>query len=79
MASTLDLVSFNVPGMTQDSDRSAVHSSLDGVPGIEEVVINLPARLVQVKYDPEEVSPEEIKALIESTGLMVQRYSNGYR
>ncbi|ACZ41509.1 Heavy metal transport/detoxification protein [Thermobaculum terrenum ATCC BAA-798] len=79
MASTLDLVSFNVPGMTQDSDRSAVYSSLDGVPGIEEVVINLPARLVQVKYDPEEVSPEEIKALIESTGLMVQRYSNGYR
>jgi len=79
VASTLDLVSFNVPGMTQDSDRSAVYSSLDGVPGIEEVVINLPARLVQVKYDPEEVSPEEIKALIESTGLMVQRYSNGYR
>ena len=75
----IDIVSYNVPGLTTDGAPDAVRSALTSVPGVSEVIINLPVRLVQVEYDEEQTTPEALKAIIESTGLIVQRYAEGRR
>jgi copper chaperone CopZ len=46
---------------------------------VAEVKVNVPARLVQVGYDDDRVTAEEIKAAIEAAGYSVQRYSDGKR
>lgn len=75
--SSVQITSFNVPGIR---DRDAAESISDAVrpaEGVEQVIVNVPARLIQVTYDEGRMTAESLKAAIEASGFRVQRYSDG--
>jgi copper chaperone CopZ len=73
------ITSFTVPGVNRGDDAEIIRGAVGPAAGVSEVVINLPARLVQVEYDEDRTSPHALKTVIESAGYLVQRYSDGKR
>lgn len=73
------ITSYTVPKIHGLSDAEALRGAISLLPGVAEVKVNVPARLVQVDYDDERVTSEAIKAAIEAAGYVVQRYSDGKR
>lgn len=75
----MTIITFNVPRIHGRESAQAIESAVRPTAGVGEVIVNVPARIVQVEYDEEQLTPEAIKILIESAGFPVQRYSNGKR
>lgn len=59
---------FDVPSMYGDHHVIAVRQALLVVPGVEEVWASSAWQQVQVTYEPETVSPDEISQALEQTG-----------
>ena len=47
----LHIISFTVPSMASTTAAEAVRQAVTPTAGVENVVFNVPARLVQVHYD----------------------------
>lgn len=75
----MTIITFNVPRIHGGESAQAIESAVRPTAGVAEVIVNVPARIVQVEYDEEQLTPEAIKSVIESAGFPVQRYSNGKR
>ncbi|MDP9350065.1 MAG: heavy-metal-associated domain-containing protein [Chloroflexota bacterium] len=75
----MTITTFNVPGINGEESAQSVASAVQPTQGVSEVIVNVPARIVQVEYDPDQLTAEVLKSVIESAGFTVQRYSNGKR
>lgn len=75
----MTITSFNVPSISVDGGAQTIRSAIESAEGVSEVLVNTAARLVQVEYDKERITPEALKGAIEAAGYRVQRYSNGKR
>jgi copper chaperone CopZ len=71
--------SFTVPRIAGPAGAEAITRALRPADGVSDVVINVPARIVQVTYDEARTSDEALRTLIERAGYPVQRYSWGKR
>ena len=75
----LSIISFTVPSIGSSTAADTVRQAVAPTAGVENVVVNVPARLVQVHYDPARTNSEALKAALEAAGFLVQRYSDGHR
>jgi copper chaperone CopZ len=64
-------VSFSVMGMTCMSCARKVEGVLWERPGVIEAVVDLAGQEATVSYDPEKVSPDDLKAAVETVGYRV--------
>ncbi len=74
-----NITTFNVPSLTRPEAVEAIFNSVRPMPGVTDVTINLPVRLVNVEYDPTATNADALKDAIERAGYRVQRYSDGRR
>ncbi len=56
---------LNVPDISCEHCERTITSTLEPVAGIREVHVDIPAHLVRVEYDDNEVNLERIKALLQ--------------
>ncbi len=75
----MTITSFNVPNITVAEGAQAITTAVEPTDGVNRVLVNTAARLVQVEYDEDRTTPELLKGAIEAAGYRVQRYSNGKR
>lgn len=75
----MTITTFNVPTMNCSGCAEAIVSAVRPAAGVSNIVLNVPARLVQVEYDGQQTSPGALKGAIEGGGYRVQRYSDGLR
>lgn len=73
------ITSFNVPTINDAGSVEKVTNAVRPSKGVSDVIVNVPARIVQVVYDSEQTDPHTLKAAIEAAGFLVQRYSDGRR
>jgi copper chaperone len=67
----MDTLTLNVTGMTCGGCENAVKRGLGRLDGVGEVVASHADARVVVTFDPERVSPDEIKARIGAMGYAV--------
>lgn len=73
-----NITTFTVPNIGKGDPHEAIGNAVRPLAGVEEIVINVPARVVNVEHDGRP-SPDALKAAIERAGYFVQRYSDGRR
>ena len=73
------ITTFNVPKIGCEGCAETITNAVRPQAGVSDVIVNIPARLVQVEYDSSQTTPEAIKGAIEGSGYLVQRYSDGSR
>jgi len=59
---------FRVEGLSCAACVRRVEKALEGLPGMEEVEVNLAAGLAKVRYDPRRISPQEMIERVEKEG-----------
>lgn len=64
-----ETITYTVPGMTCDHCKQAVSGGLRGVPGVEEVEVDLDTKLVTVSGDG--LDDEALRAAIDEAGYEV--------
>jgi Cu+-exporting ATPase len=52
-----------------------IETALKDLPGIDDVKVNFGAERITARYDPEQVSPQQMQQLIEDTGYKIHRRS----
>ncbi|NLB51389.1 MAG: copper chaperone CopZ [Syntrophomonadaceae bacterium] len=62
---------LNVEGMSCMHCVNAVKKSVESLPGISKVDVDLNGKKVQVEFDPEKVDLEKIKEMVEDAGYDV--------
>lgn len=68
----MEKVTLNVQGMSCDHCVKAVEGSVGALNGINAVKVNLKAATVNVEFDPEKVSLDQIKETIDDQGYDVK-------
>jgi len=63
---------LNVPDMSCAHCKVAVEGSLNALSGIERSNANFESGVVEVTYDEDRVSPEEIEGAVEAAGYTVK-------
>jgi copper chaperone CopZ len=66
----MDTLRLEVHAMYGDHHVVEVRRILFGLPGVEDVYASSSFRVVEVTYDPGKVSPEQIKASLETAGYL---------
>jgi len=64
----METVTIDVPAMYGDHHVLEVRRLLLEIPGVEEVYASSCFRIVEVTYDPQRVTPEQIRARLEEMG-----------
>lgn len=62
---------FSVAGMSCGHCKAAVTQALQDLDGVETATVDLAAKTVAVKYDPQVVGAEQLQAAIEEAGYEV--------
>ncbi len=57
-----------VYGMTCENCRKVIINGLEKINGVQKVSVKLPNRLVEVEFDPEILTLDDIKKLIQELG-----------
>lgn len=50
-----------------------IETALGSLPGVDDVKVNFGAERVTARYDPKQVTPEQMQQIIENTGYKIQR------
>ncbi|MGE5473654.1 MAG: heavy-metal-associated domain-containing protein [Ignavibacteriales bacterium] len=66
----MDILEFNIPGMTCESCAGKIKSALTTV-GVTDVSFDFKTRNASVTYDNQRTNPEEIKKVIRKAGYEV--------
>ncbi len=60
---------FNVAGMSCATCAGTVEKRLQGLPGVQEVAVNLVGNVAQVRFDPQAVTQEQVFAAVAAVGF----------
>ena len=72
MAQVQDTV-LSVPDVSCEHCVKTINGALGALPGVETVDTDIPSRTVRLRYDPAQVSPEQIEATLDDAGYTVAR------
>lgn len=72
MATTQETV-LSVPDISCEHCVKTINGALGAVPGVESVSTDIPTRSVQLRYDPSQVSMEQIEATLDDAGYTVAK------
>ena len=73
------ITTYNVPRINGGASAETITRAVKPSLGVSDVMVNIPARLVQVEYDEDATTAVALKDVIEAAGYPVQRYSDGKR
>src|SRR5512144_337656 len=71
-ATTIEIVSFPVEGMTCASCVNRITRFLRKVEGVEDANVNLASESATVRYDPTQVSVEDLVAAVDAAGYVAR-------
>jgi len=69
---SLKSITFMIEGMSCASCANTVEKSLSEAKGIEEAVVNITSEKAKINYDPDKISPVDIKNIVENTGYRLK-------
>jgi copper chaperone len=72
MAATQE-ATLSVPEISCEHCVKTINGALGALPGVEAVSTEIPARTVQLRYDPSQVSMDQIEAALDEAGYTVAR------
>jgi copper chaperone len=72
MAITQDVI-LSVPDISCEHCVKTINGALGELPGIESVNTDIPTRTVRLRYDPAQVSMEQIEATLDDEGYTVAK------
>lgn len=67
-----ETTAINVEGMSCSHCVNSVKESVGALNGVDSVMVDLAAKRVIVEYDPDKVSLDTIKGIIEDQGYIVK-------
>lgn len=70
-------VRFNIAGMSCASCSSRIEKVVSAMAGVEKAEVNLPAGIGLVKFDPQQVSPRQLREKINSLGFQATPSAEG--
>ena len=72
MATTQETV-LSVPDISCEHCVKTINGTLGVLPGIETVSTDIPTKTVQLRYDPAQVTMEQIEASLDDAGYTVAK------
>jgi len=66
----MDILEFNIPGMTCETCAGKIKNALANV-GVTDISFDFKTRNASVTYDNQKIGPEDIKRLIRKSGYEV--------
>jgi copper chaperone len=72
MAITQETV-LSVPDISCEHCVKTINGALGAVPGVESVSTDIPTKSVQLRYNPSQVSMEQIEATLDDAGYTVAK------
>jgi copper chaperone len=67
----MEQIVLNVDGMSCEHCVKAVKGAVDGLPGVEDVLVDLEGKTVSLRYDSAQTPLDKIKLEIEDQGYTV--------
>ncbi|MBN2441380.1 MAG: copper chaperone CopZ [Spirochaetales bacterium] len=64
----METITLNVPGMSCSHCEHAIKGAVKKLDGVDDVIIDLTDKTVEVSFHPEKVSEDSIKSAIEDQG-----------
>ena len=64
---------LSVPDISCEHCVKTINGALGALPGIESVSADIPTKTVQLRYNPAQVSMEQIEAALEDEGYSVAK------
>jgi len=68
----MQTITLNVDGMTCSNCEKAIKRAVHELDGIGNVTVDLDAKAVTVVYEPDSLTPDQIKSAIEGVGYEVK-------
>ncbi len=65
-------VSLTIPGMGSDHCAGIVRTSLERLDGVSEIKTNIAAHRARVAFDPDRLTPDDLKSAVERAGYEVE-------
>ncbi|MGH2411204.1 MAG: heavy-metal-associated domain-containing protein [Chloroflexota bacterium] len=69
----METITYTAPDISCEHCQRAIESAVGALPGVQSVQVEIPAKTVQVRYDPTSVDPARIEATLEEEGYPVAR------
>ncbi|HUE75894.1 MAG TPA: heavy-metal-associated domain-containing protein [Chloroflexota bacterium] len=66
------LATLNVPDISCNHCERAIKNALGSIEGIQDVVVDIPAKQVQVAYDPERINLEQVQQILHDDDYPVE-------
>jgi copper chaperone len=67
----METITYTAPAISCEHCQHAIEGAVGALPGVQSVKVEIPAKSVQVSYDPARVSPETIEATLDEEGYPV--------
>ena len=72
MATTQETV-LSVPDVSCEHCVKTINGALGALPGVEKVNTDIPTKTVELRYDPSQVSMDQIEATLDDAGYTVAK------
>ncbi len=66
-------VTLSVPDVSCQHCVHAIDGALSGIPGVEQVITDIPTKTVHLRYHPDQVSLPKIEAALDDIGYTVAK------
>ena len=66
-------ITLNVPDVSCEHCVKTIDGALGALPGVEAVRTDLPTKTVQVRFEPEKVTLQQIEATLDDAGYTVAK------
>ena len=70
---TIQEMTFSVPDISCEHCVKTINGALGDQPGVEAVQTDIPTKTVRLRYDPSQVSLEQIEAVLDEAGYTVAK------
>jgi copper chaperone len=67
----MDTITYIAPAISCEHCLHAIEGAIGALDGVQSVHVEIPAKTVQVRYDPTRVSRETIAAILDEEGYPV--------
>jgi copper chaperone len=66
-------ITLSVPDISCQHCVKTINGALGTLPGVEAVLADIPTKSVQLRYDPDQLSSEQIEATLDDAGYTVAK------